>query len=258
MSRFRLLVVTSALVSLLGASAFAGETLRLRADYWMPMNGEPDGEKPGYVIEMARAIFEPHGIKVEYQKLAWDDTLKGCRAGEIDGAIGASRVEGEGMVLPSQTIGRSRIALWVRKDQTWTYANTKSLESVRIGAIQSYSYWPEFDEFIANTANTKLKIYTGDSPLPEAIRELKDGVIVAMPETMTVFIWNVRELGFSTNDFRMAYVHEGDDFFVAFAPTDAGRRYAKLFDEGVAKLRSNGELARILQRYGLHDWQPTP
>lgn len=255
MLRSRLLLLTASLLSLFPLSGLAGETVRLRADYWMPMNGEPDGEKPGYVIEMARAIFEPQGIKVDYQKLAWDETLKACRAGEIEGAIGASRVEGEGMVLPTHPIGRSRIALWVRKDQAWSYSNTKSLEAVRIGAIQSYSYWPEFDEFIANSGSSKLKIYTGDSPLPEAIRELKEGAIVAMPETMTVFIWNVRELGYATNDFRMAYVHEGDDFFVAFAPSETGRRYAKLFDEGIAQLRKSGEFARILQRYGLSDWQ---
>lgn len=250
----RSLVVLWPALLLAALAPLSAETLRLRADYWMPMNGEPDAEKPGYVVEIARAIFGPKGVTVNYGKLPWEDSLKACRAGEIEGVIGASRVEGEGMVLPKQTIGRSRIALWVRKDQKWIYANTKSLEAIRVGAIQSYSYWPEFDEYVQHNAGPKLKIYTGDSPLPEAIRELKDGGIAAMPETMTVFIWNIRELGFSTGDFRMAYVHEGDDFFVAFAPTDTGRRLAREFDEGMAALRASGELGRILQRYGLSDW----
>jgi polar amino acid transport system substrate-binding protein len=253
----RLFVCALGGVALSFAAAVSGraETIRLRADYWMPMNGEPDGERPGYVVEIARAVFEPAGDKVEYAKLAWDETLRACRAGEIEGAIGASRIEGEGMVLPKQTIGRSRVALWVRKDATWTYAKTKSLEAIKVGAIQSYSYWPDFDDYVkANAGGERLKLYTGDSPLPQAIRELRDGAIVAMPETMTVFIWNLRELGLQATDFRMAYVHEGDDFFIAFAPTDRGRALAARFDQGLAKLRASGELGKIMQRYGLGDW----
>lgn len=242
-------------LALLFAAACAhAKTIRLRADYWMPMNGEPGSERPGYVIEIAQAIFGPQGDTVDYAKLSWDETLKACRAGEIEGAIGASRIEGEGMVLPKATIGRSRIALWVRKDCKWAYAKTQSLGAITTGAIQSYSYWPEFDEYLRNNPGSKLKIYTGDAPLPEAIRDLRDGKIDAMPETMTVFIWNLREQGLQPSEFRMAYVHEGDDFFVAFAPNAEGKRLAAEFDRGIARLRESGELSRILQRYGLGDW----
>jgi polar amino acid transport system substrate-binding protein len=43
---------------------------------------------------------------------------------------------------------------------------------------------------------------------------------------------------------------------VAFAPGVArSRDYARILDEGIAAMRASGELAKLLQRYGLKDWR---
>ena len=49
--------------SLIALSAMADDAVvRLCADQWMPYNGDPSATKPGYVVELARAIFEPKGM----------------------------------------------------------------------------------------------------------------------------------------------------------------------------------------------------
>ena len=39
-------------------SAIAENVVTIRADNWYPMNGEPSADQPGYMIELATAIFK--------------------------------------------------------------------------------------------------------------------------------------------------------------------------------------------------------
>jgi polar amino acid transport system substrate-binding protein len=239
---------------LLPASA-ATETLRVRADTWMPFNGDPASAQPGYVVEALKAIFEPQGITIDYQNLPWADTLKAAENGEVDAAIGASRTEAAHLVLPEENITVARVGLFVRKGNPWAYTNKESFAKVRLGAIDGYNYWDVLDDYIKSHGAPQVTLFTGTTPLPDAISKLRGGEIEMMPETLPVFIWALREQHLSIAEFRIAYTHQGDDVFVAFAPTDAGRRYAKLFDAGLRQLRKSGELAKLLQKYGLEDWK---
>ena len=46
-----------------------------------------------------------------------------------------------------------------------------------------------------------------------------------------------------------------DALFLAFSPQQpGGAKLAQLLDEGMQRMRKSGELARILQRYGVQDW----
>ncbi|MGK5093936.1 hypothetical protein WDW89_18225 [Deltaproteobacteria bacterium TL4] len=58
--------------------------LSVRADFWPPFNGDPKASRPGYMIEVLKAIFEPQGYVVDYQILSWDQALESVRKGEFD------------------------------------------------------------------------------------------------------------------------------------------------------------------------------
>ena len=59
--------VTLGLLGFSLGTLLAGDpVVRLCADQWMPYNGDPADAKPGYVIELAKTIFEAKGLKVEY------------------------------------------------------------------------------------------------------------------------------------------------------------------------------------------------
>jgi ABC-type nitrate/sulfonate/bicarbonate transport system substrate-binding protein len=70
--------------SLAGAAPAAAEVVTMAADVWCPYNCRPDTEHPGFAIEMARAILEPQGRKVEYIVIPWARTLEEVRAGKIE------------------------------------------------------------------------------------------------------------------------------------------------------------------------------
>lgn len=230
-------------------------TVKLRADQWMPFNGTPDAQKPGYVIDIARAIFVPKGIAVDYATLPWIDTLKAARAGEIDGAIGANVTEGADLIEGAEPIGIPKMALFVRKGHPWKYENIQSLNTIRMGAIIDYSYWDALDAYIKSHNDKNITFFKGENPLTDALEKLSAKEIDVMPETLPVFIWALKSRGLAFADYRIAYLTEGQPIFIAFSKTDQGRRFSTVFEEGIRKLRANGQLAKILSTYGIEDWK---
>jgi polar amino acid transport system substrate-binding protein len=234
--------------------ARADATLRVRADSWMPFNGDPADKQPGYVVEIAKQVFGPRTINVDYQTLSWDEALKAARAGEIDAVIGANKIEAAELVVPKEPIGAPTMGLFARKDLVWEYANIGSLKKVRLGVIGGYSYWDALDAYIANHPGGTVVVFSGDSPLEEAMAKLEAGEIDVIAETVPVFVWRAKAHGKAMAEYRMPYKHEGEPIYLAFADGENGRRYAAIFDESVRALRKSGELRKILSRYGVADW----
>src|SRR4051812_37401892 len=183
MSRLRLslhlrhLILAAVLAFVTHTVAADGKVLRVRADSWMPFNGDPAAEKPGYVVEFLREIFEPQGIKIDYQVMPWADALKAAAAGEIDGVIGANVTEAEKLVVGGEPIAEPQFSLFVRKDNPWTYLNLRSLQGVRVGAVEGYSYWDSIDGYIKKGGTPPVKFYTGNAPAAEAVADLSTGKI---------------------------------------------------------------------------------
>ena len=86
-------LVVSILIS--AATCLAGDTITLRADIWDPYNGDPASDQPGFVIEVAKAVFEKAGYTVDYQVegWSWDRSVEEAKKGNIDGIVGAAKSE---------------------------------------------------------------------------------------------------------------------------------------------------------------------
>lgn len=221
----------------------------------MPVNGDPTSDHPGYFIEIARAVFEPAGIKVDYGIVPWNDALKAVEAGEIDGIIGAGEREAAGLVVPREPIGEPRMCLFTRIANPWKLLNSASLGGRRIGCIEGYSYWDFVDAYI-KAHPEQVTVLTGDNPVPDGIRRLLDGQIDVLPEALPVFAWNAKLLGHPLGRFNVAFTQPGEPIFVAFSrKTPEAKRYAEIFDDGMRRLRDSGKLKAILARYGLEDWR---
>lgn len=221
----------------------------------MPYNGDPEAKSPGYAVELAKAIFEPQGIKVDYQTMPWTEALESARVGKIEGVIGAGSAELEGLTVPSESIGEPRVVLLVRKDNSWRYENVASLKGVKLGVIDGYTYWDSLDEYIKTGKEPAVVRFAGETPLVDALNQLKEGKIDAIPENISVFVWTAKSIGLSPADFRIVFTWQNEPIYLAFSKTPQGVKYAKLFDEGMGKLRASGELAALLKRYGMSEWK---
>lgn len=234
----------------------ADPVLRLCADQWMPYNGDAADAKPGYVIELARKIFEPLGVKVEYTVMPYEDALVAVKEGRQSGAIGANQEEAKDLVLPQESIGSLATCLITRADSAWTYENISSFRNARLGVIKGYTYWPALDGYIErNAAKDTIVVAEGDDPLETLMHKLDARELEVVAESEPVLLWYLRNHDLDRSQFRVVFKGTVEAIYIAFAPNEEGRRFAAQFDEGIRALRTSGELLPLLQRYGLRDWR---
>ena len=70
-----------------------------------------------------------------------------------------------------------------------------------------------------------------------------------------VLRWLVERAGV-TGEVEIVEIARNHDVHFAFAPDNPrAPDYARLLDEGVARLRESGGLAASMARYGLEDWE---
>ena len=81
-------------------SPISADTIIIGADEWCPINCEPGSERPGFLVETARAVFEKAGHNLEYVKMPWSRTLDEVRKGRINGAIGAYFQDAPDFIFP--------------------------------------------------------------------------------------------------------------------------------------------------------------
>lgn len=237
------------------------ETVHLRADPWFPYNGKPDAEKPGYMIEIARTVFNRHGLELDYQLLNWERSLKKAREGNVDCVVGAYKTDAPDFLFPEHSLGVDRMGFFAAagnsKLQGWQYGGIQSLYNKRLGVIAAYSYGNEVDSFIAANADTHwVHTARGNDPLERNIRMLLAGRIDLLIESAVVLQSKLSDLGLSGEIVEVDQLPKQDKLYIACSPqSENAGKYIEMLDEGVTRLRQSGELERILKRYGLSDWE---
>jgi polar amino acid transport system substrate-binding protein len=244
------------LLTLLSLSLLSGaETIRLRADSWMPYNGDPKEALPGFSLELVRAALAPQGIIIDYQIMPWARALKELEGSEIDAVIGAVGDELPGMVLPNEAVGQTASDLIVLAGNPWTYTGVASLDAVKVGFPRGYAFAEELDKYLAANAKKNVMEVGGDEPLVQARALMERKRIDAFIEGQLVFFWGL------SAEQKALYRVAGQavavkDIHVGFAPKGANsKRWADLLSKGIADLRAKGTLKEILTKYGISDWK---
>ncbi len=234
---------------------FAQDTITLAADPWPPFNMDPKlSANEGFMIEIARAVYEPLGYKVVYVTMPWTKALKETEDGAYSAVVGAALEDAEGFVFPKESQGQSSLTFYVRAGDTWKFSDIKSLEGKKLGVILDYSYGADMDEFLKDNPDAKWAF--GDLPLQKNLAALKKGEIDIVLATTAVGEYTIQQMGMTSDIVAAGTDGSPDDVFIAFSPKNAkSAEYAKLLDEGMKKIRDNGTLAKILAKYGMKDWK---
>lgn len=233
------------------------DVITLRADEWCPYNCEPNSAEPGFMIEIAQAIFKKAGHSVEYDVMPWARAIQDTRKGKFNGIIGAGKEDAPDFVFPEVELAEMTGAFYVKQGTAWTYAGLESLKDKTLGVIKDYSYSEDIDGYIEeNGKNSKLvQVASGDSALDSNVKKLLSGRIDVLIEDS-----NVMGLYIKSNKQENALQSAGklspDDLFIAFSPSlPKSNEYAKILSDGIVAMRMSGELAAILDKYGLKDWK---
>lgn len=242
-----------------GLGSFASaETIVLVADAWPPYNNAEDDPQKGYIVDIAEAIFNKHGHEVVYKILPWKVAVEETRKGTYDGLIGADSEDGAGFVFPEQEIGSYQIAFFVKKGNPWRFSDTRSLEKIKLGVAEGYGYNQFLHDYIERNKKNYLRVQStsGDYPLTNNIKKLLAGKIDATTVTSTTMLYTAKKMGVLEKIQPAGTAGLGRKVYLVFSPAkQSSRQFAKLLDEGLREMRTNGELGKILDRYGLSDWK---
>lgn len=229
------------------------ETIVVAADEWCPYNCEPGAVNPGYGIEVLEKVFSTHGHKIKYVTMPWKRALEDVESGAINAAIGVVPEESPGLVFPEEKVGWFEDGFFTTKPK-WKYTGLKSLGSMTFGVAEGYSYGKVIDRMISQQ-QVKVEVMYGKTPLEFNMYKLRYGRIQGVIADRNVFNYVAKLRGTSHLYFYGGSASGGAPLYVAFSPNrETSREFARLYSEGVLKLRASGELQQILDKYGVKDW----
>jgi len=233
------------------------EKLVIAADDWFPMNGNPNSEFPGYMIEIAKEIFSSKGITVKYELVPWERALNQTRKGLYNCVVGAYKKDAPDFIFPKHPWGYDKPTFFVPINDPWQFdGNIASLQSRKLGVIEGYSYTKEFDAYSHNNRGLRVQVATGDHALEINLRKLFAGRIDTILENE--YVLNAK-LAAKDHPFPLknaGYLSYAIPIYFACSPTlPSSQEYVQWADQQLPKLRKTGRLKRILSRYQLSDWQ---
>lgn len=247
------LLLALSFLSVLNISAARADTISLRADSWCPFNCEPGSDRPGYMIEIAKAVFEPAGHKVDYQTLNWARAIADSRTGTYTGIVGAAKTDAPDFTYPDNALGGSSSCFYVKSSSPWVYAGVDSLKAITLGITKDYTYGDPLDAYVKSNPG-KLQVLAGDDTLEKNLKLVEMDRTGAFIDDVNVVSYHMKENNISS--IKQAGCLEVTPSFIAFSPANVkSKEYAKMLSDGVATLRQSGKLKVILDRYGLADWK---
>ena len=241
---------------LVAARMAVADTITIRVGPWCPYVCEPGSERPGYLIEIARRVFEAAGHEVDHQELPLPRAIALVREGTFDAVASIGRDDAPDLVF-SQPMGVHVPGLALRKGSGFRFTDIDSLGSLRLGTTVGVASWGGgLDAYIDANRHDPARIdFTGGERTYEAqFRKLLAGRIDAIANGTVVLARLASEMGIA-DQIELVELARNDDVYIAFSPaltSSVGR--VRLLDEGVARLRASGELDLIMARYGLEDW----
>lgn len=237
------------------------ETITIVADTWCPFNCTPTSPHPGFMIDLVTAAFAKHNIKVEYSIVPWTRAIEETRKGLHTAIIGAAVDDAPDFIFPNVAEGFVKNHFFVKKGNPWRYTTIDSLKGVVLGLIADYSYTEEMDNYIKKYKldPQRIEMMSGDKALAINVSKLLRGKIGAVVESKYVMTYYLSQNGLQdqVENAGALTITDKNKLYVAFSPKNKklAQKYADIISEEIPKMRASGELAKILDIYGIIDWE---
>lgn len=231
------------------------KTLKIRADIWCPFNCEPSNKKPGFMIEVVDKILSKEGYTIDYQIINWTRALHEAKIGKVDAVIGAGKEDAEGFTFPDEPQGQTQYFIFGQESTKWKYVDESSLQNIKLGVINSYTYDKGTNELI-NKKHPSLEVISSESPLDSLTKLLSANKIIGFIESDFVLDYYIKN-NHLTRLKKLGQIKPNiQELYLAISPKHPeGKHIANLLTLGTRKLRSDGSLKKILAKYGLKDWK---
>ncbi|XOV77404.1 MAG: substrate-binding periplasmic protein [Aestuariibacter sp.] len=234
----------------------AANQLVLAADPWCPYNCEVNEKKQGFMLDIAKQVFKRTNYRIEYVTMPWARAIQLVRLGTIDGLVGVGRQEVKELVFPDMPLGVASHTFYTLPQSAWHYQGLESLEQIKLGVIQSYSYGDLNKRYIENNRHDKSRIQTATSArgLAQNIGMLRKGRVDVIVEDSNVLSHYFKRQNRKI-ELKAAGIVCDEEVFIAFSPhrKDA-KKLAQRLSKHLSIMRRSGNLSSMLASYGIRDW----
>ncbi|WP_417436667.1 substrate-binding periplasmic protein [Idiomarina abyssalis] len=251
-------VLLVSFITLFSTSAFS-DTLRIATDEWCPYDciASQNQGQVGYLGDLLVETLASRGHKVEFVEVSYSRGLQLVREGKLDGTMACFREEAPDFVFPDFPLGKSNSTFFSQKDSSWRYTGKESLEQAKmIGMIKGYDYVdPVVMDYFKQNPKNVLAI-TGEKPLERLLEMLINGRLTAVIEDKSVLEYKAKQIGKADQLKVSGNTNVVIDVYSSFSPKNPkSAEYAKIVSEETLKMRADGRLEKLLERYGIQDWQ---
>jgi len=213
----------------------------------------------GYVVDILRAIFNKSGNKVRYKIMSDKEARKWVKAGRYTILLSrnAKLKKNKNFIFPETSIGEISNNFYTNPGIGWRFSGIDSLEMVTLGLEKDREY-PDIADYIEANKSYKLRIQYSDDkdPLDANIRKLAKNRISAIYEDKYTVDYYRNMMHMEDSIIYAGQTDETRKLYLAFSTKDPhSKEYVKQFDKGLRELRQSGELQKILDKYGIKDWE---
>tara|TARA_R110001592_G_scaffold65156_2_gene200059 strand:+ start:580 stop:1278 length:699 start_codon:yes stop_codon:yes gene_type:complete len=201
---------------------------------------EEDGT--GFYFELMKMLYEPIGIKIDYQITPWARSVAMISLKQADALVGSYLEQADLFHYPQQAIWRD-ISSVVFKPSIFKWKGIDSLQNKNIGWIRGYGYDAYFDVPMNVTKLIDNK---------QAWKLLELNRIDFYIESLTDLKLYMQENTINSNEYEIENVLS-KDMYVRFAKTAQGKKFADIFDQRIVELKQNGQLKELYLKWGYSD-----
>jgi polar amino acid transport system substrate-binding protein len=214
-------------------------------------------EAPGFAIEILQHAFGSGPNDINYRFLPWKRSVLEVTQGRLDAIVMITQEEAPELIYPSIEQGRSQGCFYAQHNSPWRYAGAESLAQVRLTLISGYLFGEPLNSYLQlPQKDQQVEYISGNQALLRIFQMIDLGRTQATAEDSMVATYLLQTSGFKQRIGNVGCYPGHLDFYVGFAPNNPrSAERAKHLTQTMTELRSSGELAKILARYGLSDWR---
>ncbi len=236
----------------------SADSLVFATGAWMPYFNKVGHQPSGYVTELLTKIMLESGHSIIPVNFPFQRAIQGIYDGRVDVLAGVREddIDFQKVIPANEEVGSNVYAFFVRKGSSWMYTGSQSLSNIRLGLISGEVY-PGLELYLSSPEAKQYAQYlSGDDGFDRNIKKLIAGRVDAILDNENAINYFSHEFKNGSYLENAGYLNEPEKLYIVFSKKNPhAEEYARLFSEGIKKMRANGQLASILSRYGVEDWK---
>ncbi len=224
------------------ASVF-GEDIKIIKIATPQWEGQTNEDGTGLFFEIVRSIYEPVGIKMEFNFVPWKRAEYMIESGKADAILDTYRENiSRKMIIPKYPMVKEYNVAVFKKDKIKKWEDVKSLDGLRLLWIRGYDFhknplmkdmnlkWEEIDDY--ETAWKMLNMDRTDAYL----------------DAFTDVLNFIRKNKVDMTPYRMEFIF-GENGYVAFSKSEKSEKLIAIYDKRIIELFKSGELKNIFKKW---------